>query len=149
MGKEAWERQRLKDLYSHMSDGELEEIALDWANLTAVARKEIQEEVQRRNLVINVEEPLPDPVHPDPPELVTVAVFPSVGEAVIVKNLLESSGIGCSLIDRFYNRVADDMASLIGLPVIGDIQLQVKVEDAEAAKEFFDQPVPPNPDEEE
>ncbi len=56
------ERQRLIDVYSHMTDGELQELAKDKASLTGLASQVLNDEMARREL-----SPLePDPSQPDP-----------------------------------------------------------------------------------
>jgi hypothetical protein len=153
MGKESWERQRLKDLYSQLSDGVLEEIALDWADLTVLARNEIKDEAARRGLILDTEEtpPVSDPLDNSDTlsdflsGLVTLDVFGSLEEAVVVKGLLESAGIESFLSDGFNSMPTDQTISPVGLFAIGGIQLRVKAEDVEAAKECLAQPLPEDP----
>jgi hypothetical protein len=136
------ERQRLIDVYSHMSDGELEELAKDKASLTGLASQVLNDEMARREL-----SPLePDPSQPDPDGLqyemalrsmVTIRSFPDVMQAWLAKSGLESAGIECYLADD--NMVRLDWGISI---VLGGVKLRVKPEDAEAALVFLDQPVP-------
>ena len=51
------ERHRLIDVYSHMSDAELEELAKDKASLTGLASQVLNDEMARREL---------SPLEPDP-----------------------------------------------------------------------------------
>ena len=44
------ERQRLIDVYSHMTDGELQELAEDTASLTGLASQVLNDEIARREL---------------------------------------------------------------------------------------------------
>jgi hypothetical protein len=54
------ERQRLKQLYGAMVDGELEEIAADGGSLSDIAREVLQSELTGRHSDIR----LPDPCRP-------------------------------------------------------------------------------------
>lgn len=136
----AKERQRLMDVYSRMTDGELEKLAEDAASLTGLASQVLNDEMVRREL-----SPLqPDPSDPDglPDEaalrtMVTIRSFPDVMQAWLAKSGLESAGIECYLADD--NMVRLDWGISI---VLGGVKLRVKPEDAEAALEFLDQPVP-------
>jgi hypothetical protein len=153
MGKAAREQQRLKELYGHLSDGELEAIALDWADLTDPARQEIKDEAERRGLILDVEASPPapedsdaDPADTFPSGLVTLDVFASLGEAVIVKGLLESAGIESFLLDGFDNLLADQTANPVEFTSNGGFQVRVKAEDALAAKELLAQSLPEDPE---
>jgi hypothetical protein len=132
------ERQRLMDVYSHMTDGELQELAEDKASLTALASQVLDDEMARREL-----SPLqPDPSQLDPDEtalqpMVTIRSFPDVMQAWLAKSSLESAGVECYLVDD--NMVRLDWGMSI---VLGGVKLRVKPEDAEDALVFLDQPVP-------
>jgi len=136
------ERQRLMDVYSHMTDGELQVLAEDMASLTSLARQVLDDEMARREL-----SPLePDPSHPDPDgsqdetalrTMVTIRSFPDVMQAWLAKSSLESAGVECYLVDD--NMVRLDWGMSI---VLGGVKLRVKPEDAEDALVFLDQPVP-------
>ncbi len=141
MGTTDREHQRLKDLYSHMADGELEEIAGDFLELTDIAREELKSELARRGLKIDLEESLPAPVPQESPDLVDVCLFDNLGEAVVARGFLASAGIECFLFDGSGNLITDSITSPIGLPSIGGIELRVKAEDAQAANEIL-QPAP-------
>jgi len=131
------ERQRLIDVYSHMTDGELQELAEDTASLTGLASQVLNDEMARREL---------SPLQQDPDGLldetalrpmVTIRSFPDVMQAWLAKSSLESAGIECYLVDD--NMVRLDWGISI---VLGGVKLRVKSEDAEAALVFLDQPVP-------
>jgi hypothetical protein len=131
------ERQRLIDVYSHMTDGELQELAEDTASLTGLASKVLNDEMARREL---------SPLQPDPDgsqdetalrPMVTIRSFPDVMQAWLAKSSLESAGIECYLVDD--NMVRLDWGISI---VLGGVKLRVKPEDAEEALVFLDQPVP-------
>ena len=136
------ERQRLTDVYSRMTDAEMQELAEDAASLTHVARQVLNDEMASRGL---------DPLQPDAGEpqdevalrqMVTIRSFPDVMQAWLAKSSLESAGIECCLADD--NMVRLDWGISI---VLGGVKLQVRPEDAEAAIEMLDQPVPEEPDE--
>lgn len=136
------ERLRLMDVYSHMTDGELQELAEDAASLTVLASQVLNEEMARREFGSSQQ----DPSQPEPDGLqdetalrsmVTIRSFPDVMQAWLGKSGLESAGIECYLVDD--NMVRLDWGISI---VLGGVKLRVKSEDAEAALEFLDQPVP-------
>ena len=131
------ERQRLMDVYSHMTDGELQELAEDTASLTGLASQVLNDEMASRGL---------SPLQPDPDgsqdettlrHMVTIRSFPDVMQAWLAKSSLESAGIECYLVDD--NMVRLDWGISI---VLGGVKLRVKPEDAEVALVFLDQPVP-------
>jgi hypothetical protein len=131
------ERQRLMDVYSHMTDGELQEFAEDTASLTGLANQVLNDEMARREL---------SPLQPDPDgsqdetalrSIVTIRSFPDVMQAWLAKSSLESAGIECYLLDD--NMVRLDWGISI---VLGGVKLRVKSDDAEAALVILDEPVP-------
>jgi len=134
------ERQRLMDVYSHMTDGELQELAEDTASLTGLASQVLNDEMVRREL---------SPLQPDTDgsqdetalrPMVTIRTFPDVMQAWLAKSSLESAGVECYLVDD--NMVRLDWGISI---VLGGVKLKVKPEDAEDAVVFLDQPVPEDP----
>lgn len=135
------ESTRLQGLYSTMSDGELEQIEADSVSLTDVARTALATELQRRRLSN------PDPSQPtDSPEaevefqhLVPVRKFRDLPEALLAKGSLDSAGIECHLGDDNMVRMDWFISNLLG-----GVKLLVKPEDAEAADEILDQPIPEN-----
>ena len=131
------ERQRLMNVYSHMTDGELQELAEDTASLTGLASQILHDEMASRGL---------SPSQPDPDgsqgevtlrKMETIRSFPDVMQAWLAKSSLESAGIECYLVDD--NMVRLDWGISI---VLGGVKLRVKSEDAEAALVILDQPVP-------
>ncbi|HZD93374.1 MAG TPA: hypothetical protein VE133_03915, partial [Candidatus Sulfotelmatobacter sp.] len=119
------ERQRLMDVYSHMTDGELQELAEDTASLTGLASQVLNDEMARREL---------SPLQPDPGGLqdetalrpmVTIRSFPDVMQAWLAKSSLESAGIECYLVDD--NMVRLDWGISI---ILGGVKIRVKSEDA-------------------
>ena len=136
------ERQRLMDVYSHMTDGELRKLAEDAASLTELASQVLNDEMARREL----SSLQPGPSRPDLdglqdetalPPMVTIRSFSDVMQAWLAKSSLESAGIECYLVDD--NMVRLDWGISI---LLGGVKLRVKSEDAEAALVLLDQPVP-------
>jgi hypothetical protein len=131
------ERKRLTELYSGMTDEELEELADDLTALTDPARQTLNGEISRRGLIFIPRKSPPPTEDTDLGDLVTVRKFRDLMDADLAKGLLESVGIESFLIDE--NMVRIDWLISNG---IGGIKLQVKSEDAEAAIEVLDQPIP-------
>jgi len=129
------ERMRLTELYAGMDDGQLEELAEDRASLTEVARQALELELSRRGLHVASNDLPPGDV--EAPELTTIRTFNASGEALLARGLLESGGIECYLSDE-NNAVLD----LDGLGFVREIRLRVKPEDADAALEVLNQPIP-------
>ena len=140
------ERHRLMDVYSRMADGEIEEIAEDEASLTGVARQVLHDEIARRGLhhLLSDRDKSQDEAAdaPEPEPMVTIRSFGDVMQAWLAKSNLESSAIGCRLVDDNMVRLHWGIVS-----VLGGVKLQVKREDAEVALELLEQPVPEQPDE--
>jgi hypothetical protein len=135
------ERHRLKDVYSRMADGEIEEIAEDEASLTGEARVVLHDEIARRGLdhLLSDRDSSQDEAADatEPEAMVTIRSYGDVMQAWLAQSNLESAGIECHLVD-------DNMVRLYwGITtVLGGVKLQVKPEDAEVALELLDQPVP-------
>ena len=134
------ERQRLMDVYSNMTDGELQELAEDTASLTGLASQVLNDEMASRGL---------SPSQPDPDvpqdevtlrQMVTIRSFSDVMQAWLAKSSLESAGVECCLVDD--NMVRLDWGISI---LLGGVKLQVNPEDAEASLAMLDQPVPAEP----
>ena len=142
----AQERYRLMDVYSHMTDGEIQEIAEDEASLTGVARQVLHEEMGRRGLdhLPPYRDKSPDEpaAAPEPAQWVTVRSFGDVMQAWLAKSNLDSAAIECRLVDDNMVRLDWGLANMLG-----GVKLQVKADDAEVALELLEQPVPDQPDE--
>src|SRR5215813_4299520 len=132
------EEQRLKEVYAGMLDGELEQLGEAAGELTEIARAALKAEMERRGLKFNYDE------SPPPPEAefvsrVTVGRFRDLSEALLAKGMLESAGIECFLADQDLVRMDWFYSN-----AIGGMRLQVKEEDAAAATEILEQPIPGN-----
>ena len=139
----AQERKRLMNVYSHMTNGELQELTEDTASLTDMASQVLNDEMASRGL---------SPSQPDPDgsqdevtlrPMVTIRSFSDVMQAWLAKSSLESAGLECCLVDD--NMVRLDWGISI---ILGGVKLQVTPENAEAALAMLDQPVPEEPDDE-
>ena len=95
----AQERKRLMDVYSHMTDGELQELAEDTASLTGLASQVLNDEMVSRGL--NPPQPDPDGSQDEVTlrEMKTIRSFPDVMQAWLAKSNLDSAGIECCLAD--------------------------------------------------
>src|SRR5262245_25557322 len=134
------ERKRLMDVYSHMTDGELQELAEDSASLTGLASQVLNDELASRGFT--PPQPAADSSQDEFTlrKMETIRSFPDVMQAWLAQTSLESAGIECCLIDD--NMVRLDWGASI---VLGGVKLQVKPEDAETALALLDQPVPEEP----
>jgi hypothetical protein len=155
----ARERQRLVQFYAGQMDGELEKVAKQAYELTDIARQTLRAELAKRGLNVKLVEqrpvpPAPPPLPGDPPpepppvepivdgeiemsEMVAIQQFRDLPEALLAKGGLESAGIEVELVD-------DNIVRLDWLwsNLMGGVKLLVKAEDADAAREILDQPIP-------
>ena len=134
------ERQRLSRLYAGMSDGELEAVAEDSAELTDIARQALTDELARRH----PEEGALADTGADPgrdllelADVVSIRQFRDLHEALLAKGALDSAEIESFLIDDNMIRMDWFWSNLIG-----GIKLCVKQEDAEAALDLLEQSIP-------
>src|SRR5215469_1585957 len=132
------ELERLKQVYVGMVDGELLQLSEAAADLTDEARTALKAEMERRGLAFRSDE------SPRPPEAefvsrVTVGRFRDLSEALLAKGMLESAGIECFLADQDLVRMDWFYSN-----AIGGMRLQVKEDDAAAATEILEQPIPTN-----
>ena len=131
------ERQRLVELYSHMSDGELEKIAATAYDLTDEAHAALQQEISSRRIAIRLNDEPPGYEQSEFRDTITIQKFRDLSEAMFAKGLLDGAGIECYLAD-------DNMARMnwFYANALGGIRLQVRPEDAEEAVKVLDQPGP-------
>jgi hypothetical protein len=123
--------------YAEMSDGELEKVAQDFTSLTDQARSALSAELAKRGLPVPAAAQASSGDEIDIQNLVTICKFRDLPEALLAKGSLESSGIECFLVD-------DNMVRLewFFTYLIGGVKLQVQAEDAEAANQILDEPIP-------
>jgi hypothetical protein len=155
------ERKRLVEFYSQQMDGELEKVAKQAYELTDLAREALTAELAKRGLRIDLVArppvpPSPAPLPGDPPEpelpteevqsedeelelrtMVTIRQFRDLPEALLAKGSLESAGIKVVLTDDNIVRLHWFLSNLMG-----GIKLKVDIENADAANEILDQPIP-------
>jgi ribosomal protein S27AE len=134
------ERQRLSKLYAEMSDGELDAIAADSAELTDVARQALTDELARRRpgkaaLASTGAGQGHDSV--ELADVVSIRKFRDLHEALLAKGALDSAAIESFLVDDNMIRMDWFWSNLIG-----GIKLCVKQEDAEAALDLLEQSIP-------
>ena len=134
------ERQRLSKLYAGMSDGELEAVAEDSAELTDIARQALTDELARRH----PEEGALADTGADPgrdllelADVVSIRQFRDLHEALLAKGALDSAEIESFLVDDNMIRMDWFYSNLVG-----GIKLCVKQEDAEAALDLLEQSIP-------
>jgi hypothetical protein len=131
---------RLEGLYSKMTDGELEKIAADASSLTDLARAAIQSEMQHRSMHPSATDEAESAAADSEvsfQHLVLVRRFRDLPEALLAKGSLDSAGIESHLADDNMVRMDWFISNLLG-----GVKLLVKPEDAEAAVEILDQPIP-------
>jgi hypothetical protein len=133
------ERQRLTKLYATMSDGELEAIAADSAELTDMARQALTDELARRHpeaaVVANTAARGRDSV--ELADVVSIRQFRDLHEALLAKGALDSAEIESFLVDDNMIRMDWFWSNLVG-----GIKLCVRQEDADAALDLLGQSIP-------
>jgi hypothetical protein len=120
-----------------MSEIELMDLARGYDDLVDEAQAALRAEFARRGLeppLIEEEEPQ---VEDDDGELVTVARYRDMPEAVVARTVLEEAGIECLLRDE--NTVRTDW---LLSNAIGGMRLQVAAKDEARARELLTQPTP-------
>jgi hypothetical protein len=136
MSDPADEKRRLADYYSSLTDGEIENLAENKAELTDYAIEALDVELARRRLG----EVLPDHSRTvdelEFQRLITIRQFRDLPEALLAKGALESAAIECHLADDNMVRMDWFISNLIG-----GIKLKVKSEDSEVASAILDQPI--------
>lgn len=130
------ERVRVAGVYSAMSDEELGQIAASGDDLSAVAREALLGEAARRGLKMEFTPPRREDVF-EFNETVTLRQFRDLPDALLAKGSLESAGIEAHLVDDNMVRMDWFISNLLG-----GIKLKVRPEDAEAASEILNQPIP-------
>jgi hypothetical protein len=133
------ERSRLQKLYAAMSDGELQKLAAEANSLTEQAWDVLEEELDRRNLLDEVEDSREDaPASTLQFEkLMTIREFRDLPEALLAQGCLQSAGIECSLADDNLVRVDWFYSN-----AVGGVKLRVNPKDAREALEILNQPIP-------
>jgi hypothetical protein len=130
------ERLRIAGVYSAMSDEELSQIADSGDELSVAAHEALVAEAARRSLQLAIAPPHGEDVF-EYNETVTLRQFRDLPEALLAKGSLESAGIETYLVDDNMIRMDWFISNLLG-----GIKLKVRPEDAEAASEILNQPIP-------
>jgi ribosomal protein S27E len=130
------ESARIAGVYSAMSDEELGRIAESGDELSAAAQEAFRGEVAKRGLKIEIAPPRGEDVL-EYNEAVTLRQFRDLPDALLAKGSLESAGIQAYLVDDNMIRMDWFISNLLG-----GIKLKVSPEDAEAAREILNQPIP-------
>ncbi len=130
------ERLRIAGVYSAMSDEELGQIAESGDELSVTAQEAFRAEVARRGLTMAIAPPRGEDVF-EFNETVTLRQFRDLPDALLAKGSLESAGIQAYLVDDNMIRMDWFISNLLG-----GIKLKVRPEDAEAASEILNQPIP-------
>jgi hypothetical protein len=130
------ERLRIAGVYSAMSDEQLGQIADSGDELSAIAQEAFRAEVARRGLKMEMA-PLRGEDVFEFDETVTLRQFRDLPDALLAKGSLESARIQAYLVDDNMIRMDWFISNLLG-----GIKLKVRAEDAEAASEILNQPIP-------
>jgi DNA-directed RNA polymerase subunit RPC12/RpoP len=131
------ERQRLAALYAGMSDAELQRLAEDVGSLTEVAIEVLAQEAGRRGLNVSLIEPKVTEEILEQREFTVIRQFRDISEALLAKGLLESAGVEPFLLDDNLVRLNWFLSNFVE-----GVKLAVRPEDADAAKELLEQPIP-------
>ena len=136
------ERRRLAEVYSHQTDGELEQVASQGDNLTDAALLALREEMAKRGLTHDLLDGAPDAEQPvtEFRDLVVVRSYWNLLDAELAKGALESAGIECFLFDD--NMIRMDW---FNANAIGGVKLRVDPENVEAANRILDEHVKDTP----
>ena len=130
------ERERIADVYSAMSDEELGQIAASGDELSVAAQEALLAEAAKRALKMEIAPPRGEDVF-ELNKTVTLRQFRDLPEALLAKGSLESAGIQAYLVDDNMIRMDWFYSNLLG-----GIKLKVRAEDAQAASEILNQPIP-------
>lgn len=130
------ERMRIAGVYSAMSNEELGQIAESGDELSVAAREAFHAEIAKRGLKMEIAAPRGEDVF-ELNETVMLRQFRDLPEALLAKGSLESAGIQAYLVDDNMIRMDWFISNLLG-----GIKLKVRAEDAEAAREILNQPIP-------
>ena len=142
------ERQRLRAEYSRMLDGELEKIAADFDDLTLPAQSALQDELSRRGISVEtstaggqldvLNQYMDDSTSVDVQgNLCAVRRFLTLSEAMIAQSKLRSAGIDSLIAEQHMLTTNPHL-----LHAIGGARLMVDAEEAAAASEILNDPIP-------
>jgi hypothetical protein len=121
--------------YRKMFDGELLKPAQSYDQLTDAAQTALRAEFARRNLEPPILEEAADPT--ELRDLITLARYRDLSEAIVVRTMLESAGIYVFLRDENLVRLDWQVSNFIG-----GIRLEVEAKDEARAAELLRQSIP-------
>jgi Putative prokaryotic signal transducing protein len=130
------ERVRMAGVFSAMSDEELAQIAESGDEFSVAAEEALLAEMAKRGLKMAIAPPRGEDVL-EYDETVVLRQFSDLPEALLARGSLESAGIQAYLVDDNMIRMDWFISNLLG-----GIKLKVRPEDAEAANEILNQPIP-------
>jgi len=128
------EREHLRQQYADMSETELMDVARSYDDLLAEPRKLLRAEFNRRSLDPPLIEEETEFVYQN---LVTVAKFRDLSEAIVARTALESAEIRCFLKDENMIRMDWGYSNFLG-----GLRLQVPEQDAARALDLLREPQP-------
>jgi Putative prokaryotic signal transducing protein len=144
------ERRRLAEVYSHQTDGELEQAASQGGDLTDIALHALREEMAKRGLTHDLLDGASDAEHSvtEFRDLVVIRSYWNLLDAELAKGALNSAGIECFLFDD--NIVRMDW---FNANAMGGVKLRVDPQNVEAANRILDEaekdvPAPDEPESE-
>ena len=110
------ERRRLAEVYSHQTDGELEQAASQGGDLTDIALQTLREEMAKRGLTHDLLDGASDAEHSvtEFRDLVVIRSYWNLLDAELAKGALNSAGIECFLFDDNMVRMDWFNANAIG-----------------------------------
>jgi len=121
--------------YRKMFDGELLKLAQSYDQLTDAGQTALRAEFARRSLEPPILEEAEDPT--ELRDLITVARYRDLSEAIVVRTVLESAGIYVFLRDENLVRLDWQVSNLIG-----GIRLEVEAKDEARAADLLRQSIP-------
>src|SRR5215467_6404391 len=137
------EPQRLREEYSRMTDGELENIALDIADLTAAAKGAIRQELARRGIPIqsvaetnSIMQSTHSSNAADGQSQRVVRRFFSLSEAILAQSKLGAAGVDSLIAEQHTLTTSPYLPD-----VLGGARLMVDAADAEIANEILNEPI--------
>lgn len=128
------ERQRLAEVYAKQSDGELEQVASQMADLTDIARETLRVELAKRGLYVGKLQQPEDSPSTEFRDLVVVRSYWNLLDAELARGLLEAAGIDAFLFDD--NMVRMDWFNANAL---GGVKLRVDAANVEDANRVLDE----------
>jgi hypothetical protein len=131
------ERQRLAEVYSGKTDGELEKVAEEAPGLSDIAREALRAELTTRGLYVGqLDDEAPGEENAEFRDLVVIRSYWNLMEAELARGLLDSAGIEAFLFD-------DNMVRLdwFNANALGGVKLRVDASNVEAANRVLDESV--------